>query len=340
MAGHALAPVEALDGAGGQSHVELSPDEGVGHRVVVPVDRDVVVDVHAHGLPLGEHVRAGGQRPQRRPVELFELRSTRPRKLAERPLVEPFKELRNRGVQLGQREERAMAKCGENPPLDHLNSHFRLGPIPWAAHPRGQYRHAVVADEVVVGRIQVRLVAMGAADRGAQIVGDHQLRHTAEELEGAHVRRRPVGQRLRPRRLGEGVARRPEHGHEDLCLSQLTGLAVHHRDCLPGVVHEQLLARAVLLAHHHVELRRPGPVLLAEPTVAQPLRVGRFVPPATAARASPPCAAALGEPRSSPVAGGGVPLGGGGGNSRRSSPASSTDSGTGQLSPATSARRT
>ena len=59
VTGDALAAVEALDGAGRQSDVELSSDQRVGDGVVVPVDLDVVVDVHAGGLPLGEDVGSG-----------------------------------------------------------------------------------------------------------------------------------------------------------------------------------------------------------------------------------------------------------------------------------------
>ena len=87
------------------------------------------------------------------------------------------------------------------------------------------------------------------------------------------MRRDPVRQGLRPRRLGERVVRRPEHRDEHLRLAQLPGVAVDHRDGAPGVVDEQLLACAVLLAHHHVELRGPRPVLVAEPAVLQPLGV-------------------------------------------------------------------
>ena len=83
VAGDALAAMEALDGAGRQSDVELAADERVRDRVVVPVDLDVVVDGHADGLPLGEDVGADGQRAQCRPVELLERRAPRPRELAE-----------------------------------------------------------------------------------------------------------------------------------------------------------------------------------------------------------------------------------------------------------------
>ena len=62
---------------------------------------------------------------------------------------------------------------------------------------------------------------------------------------------------------------------------------------LPGVVDEQLLTGAVLLAHHQVELRGPGLVLVAEPAVLQPLRVQPLYS-ATATPALRPCVAAPG----------------------------------------------
>ena len=277
MAGHALAAVQALHGVGGEAHVELAPGEGVRDGVVVPADLDVVVDVDPDLLPLGEHVALGGQRAKRGAVELLEQRAPRPRELAERARVEPLKELGNRSVELGQREQRAMTKRSQYPALDHLHAYFDLGLVARPSHPRRQHRDPVVAGQVVVGRVGVGLVAMRPAHRRAQIVGDDQLDTATEELERAHVRRNPVRQALRPRRLGIGVARRPEHRDEDLRLAQLPGVTVHHPHRVPGVVHEQLLARTVLLAHHHVEPRRPLPVLLAEPTVLQPLGMGRLV---------------------------------------------------------------
>ena len=59
---------------------------------------------------------------------------------------------------------------------------------------------AAVTGQVAVGRIQVRLVAVRAADSRTQIVRHDDFRTAAEELEGPHVRRRPVRQGLGPRR--------------------------------------------------------------------------------------------------------------------------------------------
>ena len=114
-------------------------------------------------------------------------------------------------------------------------------------------------------------------DPRAQVVRDYELGTTTVELEGSYVRGRPVRQGLRPGRFGEGVARSAEHGHEDLRLTHLAGLGVDHRHRLPGVVDEQFLAGAVLLAHHQVEPSGPFPVLLAEPAVLQPLGTDRLV---------------------------------------------------------------
>ena len=60
MAGDALAAVEALDGVGGQSDVELAPDQRVGNRVVVPVDLHVVVDVKCGAPHFAEHFSVDG----------------------------------------------------------------------------------------------------------------------------------------------------------------------------------------------------------------------------------------------------------------------------------------
>ena len=143
---------------------------------------------------------------------------------------------------------------------------------------------------------------MGAADPRAQIVWHHQLGTPAVEFEGAHVRCHPVRQGLRTRRLGEGVARGPEHGHEDLRLTHLAGSSRStHRHRLPGVVDEQLSRRR----------GAPG----AKSSFAAQARycsqnrlycnpsgwVSLYSCP-TATTASRSCAATPGAPRSSPAA--------------------------------------
>ena len=65
MGGHALAAMEQLDRGEGQAGVDVLVDEGVGDRVVMPVQLDVVVDVDAGvDLPLADDEALGGQRAE------------------------------------------------------------------------------------------------------------------------------------------------------------------------------------------------------------------------------------------------------------------------------------
>ena len=61
MAGDALAGMQDLHRRPGQPDVDLGPDELVGDAVVVVLDLDVVVDVHAGLLPLGELIALEGK---------------------------------------------------------------------------------------------------------------------------------------------------------------------------------------------------------------------------------------------------------------------------------------
>lgn len=53
------------------------------------------------------------------------------------------------------------------------------------------------------------------------------------------------------------------------------------------VIDEQLLADAVFLAHHYVQLADPGLVMLAEPTVLEALRLAQTVLLPSSARVTP-----------------------------------------------------
>ena len=69
VAGDALALVEDLDGFAGEPGIELAFDQLIGHRVVVAVELDVVVDMDPDLLPFGVGVGRGRQGLQRRGVE-------------------------------------------------------------------------------------------------------------------------------------------------------------------------------------------------------------------------------------------------------------------------------
>ena len=59
-----------------------------------------------------------------------------------------------------------------------------------------------------------------------------------------------------------------EDGDEDLGLADLAGLPVEDRNVLAG---------AKFLAHDHIDLGRPEPVVLAEPAVLEALLMGESV---------------------------------------------------------------
>jgi len=81
------------------------------------VDIDVIVERHATDAPFGIDERFLGQRRQRRPVQFVERLSAADAELAHRPGVQVGDEHRDRGVQLGQREEALVAQPRQDPAL-------------------------------------------------------------------------------------------------------------------------------------------------------------------------------------------------------------------------------
>ena len=91
------------------------------------------------------------------------------------------------------------------------------------------------------------------------------------------MRADPVGQRLRPGRLGVGVAGSAQGGDEDLGRADLTGKAVDHLHRGAGIIDEHLLAGDISLTHGRGEFALPGAVERAELTVTIPGVIGDFL---------------------------------------------------------------
>lgn len=100
MAGDPLVAVDALHGTRRQAHLQLL-FHLIGHRVVMPVDLDVVVDVHPVLLPLGIDVGLLRQLPERSPVESLQQHG-------------------NGRVEFVQREELAVPQGVDDPERHHL----------------------------------------------------------------------------------------------------------------------------------------------------------------------------------------------------------------------------
>ena len=77
-----------------------------------------------------------------------------------------------------------------------------------------------------VSSVDLGIVQAGLDDAGFEIVRYDLSGHPAEIGEGAAVRADPVGQRLRPGRLGIGVAGGAQGGDEDLGRANLADEAV------------------------------------------------------------------------------------------------------------------
>ena len=124
--GDALALAEQLDRALGDPGVELLADQPVRHRVVMPVDVDVVVEPDPPRPPFGILVGLGRQLLQRRLVELEKQVAPADAEAAHRPRIEVGDQLPDRPVQLGQRKEAPVPQPRQYPALDHQNGNLNL----------------------------------------------------------------------------------------------------------------------------------------------------------------------------------------------------------------------
>ena len=77
----------------------------------------------------------------------------------------------------------------------------------------------------------------------------------------------PIGERLRPSRLGVGIARRAKDGDEDLGRPQFAGLPVLNRHGLARVIDEEFLARPMLLPQTPIQGGPPGAIEIAKTAV-------------------------------------------------------------------------
>jgi len=84
----------------------------------------------------------------------------------------------------------------------------------------------------------------------------------------------PVGHLLGPGRMRERQARAAHDRHKQMGRPDLTGPAVHHhRHLVAGIIDEQLLPAAVLLAHHQRQPSFPSPKQIAVPAVPIAVRM-------------------------------------------------------------------
>ncbi len=198
----------------------------MGHGVEGAIELDVVVEVHAGVLPLGQLEGIVGERSQRRSVDRVETLAPALSVSAHGPGIEIFEQLGDATVQLAQREESLVADPGQDPAFHHLDGDLDLGLVAGFLRPRGHDRRPVVAAPLVVASLDSRLVAARTRHAALQLIGDHELGHAPEEGQGATVTADEVGHALRLGRFGVRVTRSAEGGDEQLDLAFLARVPI------------------------------------------------------------------------------------------------------------------
>jgi hypothetical protein len=180
---NALALAEQLDRVGGDTRIELLADQPVRHRVVMPVDVDVIVEPAPAEAPFGIFIGLARQQLQRRAIELEEQIVAADAQASHRPRVEIGDQLADRLVQLGEREKTVVAQPCQDPALDHQNPDFDLCLVARLAGARRQDCRAVMGRQIEIGAVEAGLVPVGAGDADLRVVGHHLRRYPAHEGE-------------------------------------------------------------------------------------------------------------------------------------------------------------
>jgi len=166
-----------------------------------------------------------------------------------------------------------MPERGQDPTLHDADGVFDFGFIARFIGPGGQDRNAVVLSHLVIGAVEIRLIAACPRDSGTRVVWHEQFGDALEKLKGAHMAVDPVRQILAERRSCKGVGAGAEHGDEDRGRRGFAALAIIDRDGVTGPVDERLLPRVVIVPEHHIPAAVPPLIEFAEAAVAVAVRM-------------------------------------------------------------------
>ena len=87
----------------------------------------------------------------------------------------------------------------------------------------------------------------------------------------------PVGQIPCPGGLGVRVVAGAQHRYEDVGGPGFAGCRLDDVDGVSGVIDKHLLAGTVILPQHYIQMARPVPILIAEPTVVDAVGLALLV---------------------------------------------------------------
>jgi len=172
MGGHPLPAMEELDRRHGQAGIDEFVAEGVGDGVVVPVELDMVVDIHASVvLPFADDERLGRQGPKGGAIQALEELPAAGAVQAHRARVQGLQQLGDARVERGEREEPLVAQPRQDPPGDDEHPRLDLRFISWFSGSGREDDRAGEPRELLVGLLQPRLVAARDADAAFQLIG-------------------------------------------------------------------------------------------------------------------------------------------------------------------------
>ena len=112
-----------------------------------------------------------------------------------------------------------LAAPGQYQPFPHQNTILCLSLVPRLANPGRKDHRLVVAGQIVVGGVDVRLVATGLADTTFQVVGDNGLGDTAVKGKRADMGADPVLKALAGGGLDIGITACTQYGDKDLSVA-------------------------------------------------------------------------------------------------------------------------
>jgi hypothetical protein len=174
-------------------------------------------------------------------------------------------------------EEGSVPQGSQNPMFHLEHSGFDLGLILGFCHPGRDNDGSVMLCQFPIGSIEIRFVTAGTCHRRLQVVGDKDLRDSAEELKGMDMGLNPGGKSLREGRLCESIIAGSQGGHKNLDFLDLSGFGVRDLQGLPCIVDKELLSGSVFLTEAEIQFLDPLLVVIAEPAVLVAVGIGFLI---------------------------------------------------------------
>lgn len=181
-----------LDGRVGHSRPDLGVCQRVRRRVVIVVNLDVIVDVHAPLLPDAVDEALRWQRAQRRTVGALEEDAAGYAVDPHHSIVEVGRQFGDALVERVQAAEGLVAEVRQNPPLGDLHGDLDLGLVARMQRARRQDGRAVVRRQLLVGALDARLVPARRRHAALELVGHDRGRQASEDGSEAGSRARRV----------------------------------------------------------------------------------------------------------------------------------------------------